>query len=217
VDKTTGRRGFQHTATPGTINRSSMPLSTERGQLRGDAFLMRNDQRWQQQWDQEDANPYGAYDEYSEDDGAYGAYGAYSAYDEAPGQMGYPANGDGYDMAEVYGATEGFDEGEYPADEERGLMLQPEQSLVNISSTITQHGAPLLSYSRTMNRFYATRKQRLSMGRFKCEVCGERISMWAWETSNGKRTHEECYERLAWAWTNLYAQQQRQANEGNFE
>ncbi|HLY32391.1 MAG TPA: hypothetical protein VKQ36_15285 [Ktedonobacterales bacterium] len=172
---------------------------------------MRNDQR---QWEQNDADAYGAYGAYGEaydgeyDDNAYG--------EDAQGQGGYP--GDGYDMAEGYGAAEGYDEGNYaPTDEERGLVLQPEQSLVNISRTITQHGAPLLSYSRTMNRFYATRKQRLSMGRFKCEVCGERISMWAWETPNGKRTHEECYERLAWAWTNLYAQQQRRAAEGDFE
>ena len=70
---------------------------------------------------------------------------------------------------------------------------------------------------RTMNRFYANRRQRLSLGRHKCEVCGERIRLWAWETPNGNRTHDGCYERLAWTWTNLYAAQQRLADEGQLE
>jgi len=102
-------------------------------------------------------------------------------------------------------------------DDERGLVLQSEQSLVGVSNTVTHHGAPLLSYTRTMNRFYNNRKQKLSLGRFKCEVCGVRIRFWAWETTNGSRTHDGCYERLAWTWTNLYAQQQRLAAEGRFE
>ena len=111
-----------------------------------------------------------------------------------------------------------YDDDEYGyGDDERGLVLQTEQSLVNVSTTVTHHGAPLLSYSRTMSRFYANRKQRLSLGRWKCEVCGERIRGWAWETSTGNRTHDGCYERLAWTWTNLYAQQQRLATEGRFE
>jgi len=166
---------------------------------------MRNNQR-QPQWDDNEAD-------------AYGQQGDYGGY------HGYAQDAGGYDMAEEYGAEgydgydgyEGAEDGEYAPDEERGLTLRPEESLVNVSSTITQHGAPLLSYSRTMSRFYATRKQRMSMGRFKCDVCGDRISMWAWETPNGKRTHDGCYERLAWNWTNLYAQQQRMASEGNFE
>jgi len=173
---------------------------------------MRNNQQRQPQWDENDA------DAYDQQGGGYGGQAAY-------GQQ-YAPDANGYDMAEEYGASEGYpaddgyqgDYGEYaPVDDERGLMLRPEESLVNVSSTITHHGAPLLSYSRTMSRFYATRKQRMSMGRFKCEVCGERITMWAWETPNGKRTHDGCYERLAWNWTNLYAQQQRLASEGNFE
>ena len=168
---------------------------------------MRNYQR-QPQWDENEADAYG------QQGGDYGGYD------------GYAQDAGGYDMAEEYGAAEGYDGaqgyaggeyGEYAPDEERGLMLRPEESLVNVSSTITQHGAPLLSYSRTMSRFYATRKQRMSMGRFKCDVCGDRISMWAWETPSGKRMHDGCYERLAWNWTNLYAQQQRMAAEGNFE
>ncbi|MFI5271928.1 MAG: hypothetical protein ACHQ4H_02705 [Ktedonobacterales bacterium] len=115
----------------------------------------------------------------------------------------------------------GDDDGFYPAgdfgDDERGLVLQPEQSLVNVSSTVTQHGVPLLSYTRTMQRFYTNRKQRLSFGRFKCEVCGERIRFWAWETTTKSHTHDGCYERLAWTWTSLYAHQQHLASEGNFE
>ena len=120
--------------------------------------------------------------------------------------------GMGYD-ADNYG-----DEGGYDDDgQESGLILRTEQSLVNVSSTVTTHGAPLLSYTRTMGRFYTNRKQRLSLGRYKCEVCGDRIRFWAFETPNGNRTHDGCYERLAWMWTNLYAQQQHLAAEGQFE
>lgn len=102
-------------------------------------------------------------------------------------------------------------------DEERGLVLQRDQSLVNVSSTVTEHGAPLLSYTHTMNRFYASRKQHLSLGRLTCEVCGDRIKFWAWKTPEGNVTHDGCYERLAWTWTNLYAHQQRLASEGLLE
>jgi len=97
------------------------------------------------------------------------------------------------------------------------LKAGAEQSLVGVSSTVTSHGVPLLSYTRTMNRFYSSRKQKLSLYRFKCEVCGERIRGWAWQTPTGNRTHDGCYERLAWMWTNLYAQQQRAANEGRLD
>ncbi|HEX6818597.1 MAG TPA: hypothetical protein VF120_09500 [Ktedonobacterales bacterium] len=114
-----------------------------------------------------------------------------------------------------YGYDEGYAD-EYD-DEERGLVFQQEQSLVNVSQTITEHGAPLLSYTRTMNRFYANRKQRLSLFLLTCEVCGERIKFWAWRTPEGNVTHDGCYERLAWTWTNLYAHQQRLASEGLLE
>lgn len=107
--------------------------------------------------------------------------------------------------------------GDEYADDERGLVLQQDQSLVNISSTITEHGAPLLSYTHTMNRFYANRKQELSLGRLTCEVCGERIKFWAWKTPEGNVTHDGCYERLAWTWTNLYAHQQRLAAQGRLD
>jgi hypothetical protein len=116
----------------------------------------------------------------------------------------------GYD--DTYGGQGYGDE-----EEERGLVLQQDQSLVNISQTVTQHGAPLLSYTRTMNRFYASRKQTLSLGRHTCEVCGERIGLWAWKTPQGNVTHDGCYERLAWTWTNLYAHQQHLASEGRLE
>jgi hypothetical protein len=136
-------------------------------------------------------------------------------------------DGDGYGDAAQYGYYEdeqfaggpaGYeDDGYYPADEERGLILEPEQSLVGVSNTVTQHGAPLLSYTRTMQRFYTSRKQRLSLGRHTCEVCGERIRFWAWQTPTRSFTHDGCYERLAWTWTNLYAAQQRLASQGQFE
>ena len=132
------------------------------------------------------------------DDEGYGDYGDYGDYDDQ--HAGAPDTG--------YSGWE---------DDESGLMLQPEHSLVGVSNTVTHHGVPLLSYTRTMNRFYTTRKQRLSLGRFKCEVCGVRIRWWAWETGTGTRTHDGCYERLAWTWTNLYAQQQRLASQGLFE
>jgi hypothetical protein len=132
-----------------------------------------------------------------------------------PDSLGYDDGYTGYYEDEQYAG--GYDGNEGYDDEERGLVLQPEQSLVGVSNTITQHGVPLLSYSRTMSRFYNSRRQRLSLGRFKCEVCGSRIRFWAWQNENGTRTHDGCYERLAWTWTNIYAQQQRLAAEGRFE
>ncbi len=158
-------------------------------------------------WDDEagysDAQGYGY------ENGSYGEYSGYGGYDNYDDQ---------YAGAQGYGGYGQHDEDEgWYGEEERGLMLQPEHSLVGISNTVTHHGVPLLSYTRTMNRFYTTRKQRLSLGRFKCEVCGERIRWWAWETGTGTRTHDGCYERLAWTWTNLYAQQQRLASQGMFE
>lgn len=145
-------------------------------------------------------------------------------YDEWDAQDGYAdaeADGAYYDEEQYAGDASGdggYQDGRaYPEDDERGLMLQREQSLVGVSNTITTHGVPLLSYTGTMSRFYTSRKQRLSLGRFKCEVCGERIRFWAWETTNRKRTHDGCYERLAWTWTNLYAQQQALAARGQFE
>ena len=140
-----------------------------------------------QQWDDEDG---------------YGYAGAYEGQDDEP-----------------YAGASGADDPDewYAEDDERGLVLQSEHSLVGVSNTVTQHGVPLLSYTRTMNRFYTNRKQKLSLGRFKCEVCGDRIRFWAWETTTGTRTHDGCYERLAWTWTNLYAQQQHLAAEGRLD
>jgi hypothetical protein len=142
-------------------------------------------------------------DAWEDDRGGAGGYGAYGADEDAYGDYEEaPYGDDAYDYADG---------------EEQGLILQTDQSLVGRSSTVTYHGAPLLSYTRTMNRFYANRRQRLSLGRYACEVCGERIRLWAWETPNGNRTHDGCYERLAWTWTNLYAQQQRLATDGKLE
>lgn len=138
--------------------------------------------------------------------------------------QGYADDGESYGYGEQnysdtdYGQYGGYDDDAmYAEDDGRGLVLQREQSLVGVSSTVTAHGVPLLSYTRTMNRFYTNRKQKLSFGRYKCEVCGERIRWWAWQTPTGNRTHDGCYERLAWMWTNLYAQQQRMANEGRLD
>lgn len=148
-----------------------------------------------------DANAYDAPSDYYQADERF-------AEDEA---YGY-ADGGGY--AEQDGPGRDL----YPVqDDAQGLMLQSEQSLVGVSSTVTHNGVPLLSYTRTMNRFYTTRKQKLSLGRYTCEVCGERIRFWAWETPNGNKTHDGCYERLAWTWTNLYAHQQHLASQGQFE
>jgi hypothetical protein len=156
-----------------------------------------------QQW--EDNQGYAQ--EYADDGDSYG----YSEQNYA--DVGYDQSG--YDQSGEYGDYD--DDAGYGQDDARGLVLQREQSLVNVSSTVTAHGVPLLSYTRTMNRFYTSRKQKLSLGRFKCEVCGERIRWWAWQTPTGGRTHDGCYERLAWMWTNLYAQQQRMNNEGRLD
>lgn len=154
------------------------------------------------------------YDEW-DDDAAYGADAGYDAHGEPYGGEAYAYDDD--DQRD-YGELDGPGNELYPVpDDEQGLLLQSEQSLVGVSSTVTQHGVPLLSYTRTMNRFYTTRKQKLSLGRYKCEVCGERIRFWAWQTPNGNKTHDGCYERLAWTWTNLYAHQQRLASQGQFE
>ena len=125
--------------------------------------------------------------------------------------------GDYEHYADEYASDEDYEADAFADEAEHGLILEPQQSLVGVSSTVTHHGAPLLSYTRTMNRFYTNRRQRLSLGRYTCEVCGERIRLWAWETPNGNRTHDGCYERLAWTWTNLYAQQQHLASQGQFE
>lgn len=162
-------------------------------------------------WDNEDAN-------YNDNN----VYGAYDAYDDAQGAYAnqYSYDDDGQYANEQYagaGVDLGYDANVWGGDAEQGLALQPENSLVGVSNTVTHHGAPLLSYTRTMNRFYTSRKQRLSLGRYKCEVCHERIRFWAWETTNGTHTHDGCYERLAWTWTSLYAQQQALASMGKFE
>ena len=115
-----------------------------------------------QQWDDDQGYAQG----YGGDGNSYG----YS--DQNYADADYDQYGGGY--------GEYDDDGMYGQDDARGLVLQREQSLVNVSSTVTTHGVPLLSYTRTMNRFYTSRKQKLSLGRFKCEVCGERIRWWAW-------------------------------------
>ena len=143
-------------------------------------------------------------------------------YQQWDNEQGYADDGELYGYGEQnytdYGQYGDYDDDAmYAQDDGRGLVLQREQSLVGVSSTVTEHGVPLLSYTRTMNRFYSNRKQKLSLYRFKCEVCGERIRGWAWQTPSGNRTHDGCYERLAWMWTNLYAQQQRLANEGRLD
>ena len=165
----------------------------------------------QPQWDEWDDGEQDAYNT--------GARGGYQGYYEDQQYAGgddsaYYPTGAGYD---AYGNDQSYQGYGGYDDDERGLMLQPDQSLVNVSSTVTKHGAPLLSYTRTMQRFYTKRKQRLSLGRFKCEVCGERIRFWAWQTPTKSHTHDGCYERLAWTWTNLYAMQQQLASEGRLE
>jgi hypothetical protein len=129
----------------------------------------------------------------------------------------YSDNRDDSEYAESDDYGDAGPGGPYEGDDERGLVLRTDESLVGVSSIVTQHGTPILSYTRTMNRFYTSRKQRLSLGRHKCEVCGDRIRFWSFETPTGSHTHDGCYERLAWTWTTLYAQQQRLASEGLLE
>jgi hypothetical protein len=103
-------------------------------------------------------------------------------------------------------------------DEQRGLMeaeQPPVPSLVGVSATVTNYGAPLLSYTRTMQHFYQSRKRVLSMGRLKCAICSERIAGWAWAGPDERsHAHDACYDRLAWAWANVYGEQQHLANRG---
>ncbi len=151
------------------------------------------------------------YDEDEWNDSRMGPGVGREAYDEEEYDEGGYAGSEEYEAA----PNDGF--GGYADDEERGLVLSQDESLVGVSQIVTQHGTPILSYSRTMNRFYTSRKQRLSLGRHRCEVCGERIRFWSFETPTGNHTHDGCYERLAWMWTNVYAQQQRLAAEGRLD
>ena len=105
---------------------------------------------------------------------------------------------------------------------ERGLAPAEPQgplpSLVGVSATVTNYGSPLLSYTRTMARFYQNRKQVLSMGRLKCAICNDRISGWAWlGPDRGSHAHDGCYDRLAWAWSSVYAEQQHMASRGELD
>jgi len=105
---------------------------------------------------------------------------------------------------------------------ERGLApmedAPPVPSLVGVSATITNYGSPLLSYTRTMQRFYQTRKRVLSMGRIKCAICEDRIAGWAWlGPDNSSHAHDGCYDRLAWAWATVYAEQQHMAGRGELD
>jgi hypothetical protein len=106
--------------------------------------------------------------------------------------------------------------------EQRGLApledAPPVPSLVGVSATITNYGSPLLSYTRTMQRFYQSRKRVLSMGRIKCAICEERIGGWAWlGPDNTSHAHDGCYDRLAWAWATVYAEQQHMAARGEID
>jgi hypothetical protein len=134
-----------------------------------------------------------------------------AAWDEGGGAYGYDDAGEVADNDYEPAGLQEY------GDDERGLVLRQDESLVGVSSIVTQHGTPILSFTRTMNRFYASRKQRLSLGRHRCEVCGERIRFWSYQTPTGNHTHDSCYERLAWTWTNLYAQQQQMAAEGRLD
>jgi hypothetical protein len=105
--------------------------------------------------------------------------------------------------------------------EERGMVAAeqpPVPSLVGVSATVTNYGAPLLSYTRTMQRFYQSRKRVLSMGRIKCAICSERISGWAWlGPDKNSHAHDGCYDRLAWAWASVYGEQQHLAGRGELD
>ena len=125
-----------------------------------------------------------------------------------------------YDAYEGDPQSEQYGMMPYP-DSERGVGAAGNQSLpslVGVSATITNYGAPLLSYTRTMTRFYQSRKQVMSFGRIKCAICNDRITGWAWTTPGADgHAHDGCYDRLAWAWASVYAEQQQTANRGQTE
>ena len=108
-----------------------------------------------------------------------------------------------------------------PYEEQRGLAEvdhPPVPSLVGVSATVTNYGAPLLSYTRTMQRFYQSRKRVMSMGRLKCAICTERIGGWAWAGPDAQsHAHDGCYDRLAWAWASVYAEQQQMDARGELD
>jgi len=138
----------------------------------------------------------------------------YDDWDDQPNDQGY---------GDYQGYGEYEDQGQYGLAPygERGLMptdQPPVPSLVGVSATITNYGAPLLSYTRTMQRFYQSRKRVLSMGRMKCAICSERISGWAWlGPDKNSHAHDGCYDRMAWAWASVYADQQHQAARGELD
>jgi hypothetical protein len=135
----------------------------------------------------------------------------YDEWDYQPDEQNYTDYGD-------YGDYGGQELAPY---EERGLMpteQPPVPSLVGVSATVTNYGAPLLSYTRTMQRFYQSRKRVLSVGRMKCAICNERISGWAWlGPDKNSHAHDGCYDRMAWAWANVYAEQQHLAGRGELD
>jgi len=127
-------------------------------------------------------------------------------------------------QADVYGYDDDASDeyGIAPYEQQRGLATtpdgQPVSSLVGVSATVTNYGAPLLSYSKTMSRFYQLRKQVLSLGRLKCEICNERITGWGWTGPESKgHAHDGCYDRLAWAWASVYAEQQHMDSRGELD
>lgn len=148
----------------------------------------------------------------------------YDAWEDAS-RADYPAITGGYDGLEedfYEDDADGTGRAMQPYDEmgERGLQAGPPApmpSLVGISATVTNYGSPLLSYSRTMQRFYQGRRQVLSIGRHKCVICNERISGWAWLSPNGGHAHDGCYDRLAWTWASVYAEQQHLAARGELD
>lgn len=153
-----------------------------------------------------DARYPSAYQESSHDQAGYNQTGY--------GQAGYDE--DGYDQDDEQHALMPYDD----RGAERGLQAAepiPLPSLVGVSATVTNYGSPLLSYSRTMTRFYQARKQVLSLGRHKCAICSDRITGWAWLAPNGGHAHDGCYDRLAWAWATVYAEQQHMAACGELE
>src|SRR5690242_6067490 len=83
-----------------------------------------------------------------------------------------------------------YDDDAYYEDEDEGPVLDPRNSLVDSSQVIADIGALLMSYTNTMSRFYRSCKQRLSLGRHVCAVCGERIGFWSYESPEGQRSHD---------------------------
>lgn len=78
---------------------------------------------------------------------------------------------------------------------------------IALGASAEQHRATLRRrrllaiFARMMAHFYDRHERRLSMGRYECSVCRQRIVAWAWLprfVSQAAAMHEACVSRSMW-------------------